>query len=365
MVPIFIPPLTGCQRATQQTAGLRQSWAPRAPWRCLLALLGLFLTAVADAAQESIRLSIARSTESEPTLSVSFAPSPEAVYRLLDSQDLKVWNTRRTGVASTPRVSIAIPAAEATRSFFRVTLIPIQPLESMVWIEPGEFVMGSPPDEEGRFLDKEEPQTRVTLTRGYWIGQYEVTQAEFEAVLGFNPSLFRGVPDRPVEKVTWFDALNYCAALTERERQAGRLPDGFAYRLPTEAEWAYAARAGTTTRFSHGDDPGYKRLRDYAWYGGNSGLRPHPVGQKLPNPWGLYDVHGNVFEWCLDWFADLPGGGVTDPWGPAEGIDRIIRGGYWDSPPAMCRSAVRVHFPPDTRISYLGFRVGLAETEGP
>lgn len=184
-------------------------------------------------------------------------------------------------------------------------------------------------------------------------------------MLGFNPSLFPGVPDRPVEKVTWFDALDYCAKLTERERQAGRLPEGFEYRLPTEAEWAYAARAGTTARFSYGADPGYAQLADYAWYGGNSGLRPHPVGQKLPNPWGLYDVHGNVFEWCRDWFGQLPGGWVSDPWGPGAGIDRIIRGGYWDSTPAMCRSAVRVHCPPHTRISYLGFRVVLVETDEP
>jgi len=361
----FVHPPAGCQPAIQQTASLRYSRAQLAPWRRLLALLGLCLIAVAHAGQESLRLRIEQSAEANGTVYVSFAASPGTRYRFLESRDLKVWQLRQTGVASAERVSFSLPIEDATYSFFRVESISVQAPERMVWIEPGEFVMGSPPDEVGRFLDKEEPQTRVTLTRGYWIGQYEVTQAEFEAVLGFNPSLFAGVSDRPVEKVSWFDALNYCAVLTERERHAGRLPEGFAYRLPTEAEWAYAARAGTTTRFSYGDDPGYERLRDYAWYGGNSGLRPHPVGQKLPNPWGLYDVHGNVFEWCLDWFGDLPGGWVIDPWGPGEGIDRIIRGGYWDSTPAMSRSAVRVHFPPDTRISYLGFRIVLAEVEGP
>ena len=224
--------------------------------------------------------------------------------------------------------------------------------------------MGSPPDEVGRFLDKEEPQTHVILTRGYWICRYEVTQGEYRSVVGFNPSLFKGDPQRPVEDVTWFNAVDYCTKLTAREREAGNLPEGFEYRLPTEAEWEYAARAGTTTRFSYGDDPDYNGSGNYAWYGGNSGLRTHPVGQKLPNPWGIYDLHGNVFEWGSDWFGQLPGGSVTDPQGPESATDRIIRGGYWDSVPAFCRSAMRVHFIPTVRISYLGFRVVLAETTG-
>lgn len=325
-----------------------------------LIVLGCLLTS--KPAAEEVILAIERSPESKATVQVRFAMAQGAFYRLAESRDLTTWELRQSGAASGESVSISIPADEADALFLRLELARIQPLEQMVWIAPGEFVMGSPPDEVGRFLDKEEPQTRVTLTRAYWISKYEVTQAEFEAVLGFNPSLFRGVPERPVEKVTWFEALEYCAELTDRERQAGRLPDGFAYRLPTEAEWAYAARAGTTTRFSYGDDPGYERLADYAWYSGNNGLWPYPVGQKLPNPWGLHDVHGNVFEWCLDWFGQLPGGWVTDPWGPAAGIDRIIRGGYWDGTPAMCRSAVRVHFPPATRIQFLGFRIVLAET---
>ena len=234
----------------------------------------------------------------------------------------------------------------------------------MVWIAPGSFVMGSPPGEVGRFLDKEEPQTQVALTRGYWMSRYEVTQGDFAAVMGFDPSLFAGDAQRPVEDVTWFDAVSFCSRLTARERAEGRLPEDVAYRLPTEAEWEFAARAGTTTRFSYGDDPGYEQLRLYAWYGGNSGLRTHPVGVKLSNPWGLFDMHGNVFEWCSDWFGPLPGNSVTDPQGPATGIDRIIRSGYWDSSPAFCRSAMRVHFPPSTRISYLGFRVVLAVSAG-
>lgn len=296
---------------------------------------------------------------------LSFTTSAGTLCRLCESPDLATWHIRQSVLASGTSARFAIPTGEAERGFFRVELITHQPLDQMVWIEPGRFVMGSPPDEEGRYLDKEEPQTCVTLSRGYRMSRYEVTQAEFEAVMGFNPSVFEGLSRRPVENVTWFEAQAYCALLTKQQCETGRLPKEFAYRLPTEAEWEYAARAGTTSRFSYGDDPGYTHLSDHAWYAGNSGLRPHPVGEKLPNPWGLHDLHGNVFEWCADWFGRLPGGWETDPGGPSDGTDRIIRGGYWDSTPAMCRSAVRVHFPPHTRISYLGFRVVLAEVRQP
>ena len=331
---------------------------------CILSLLSLLLAPRLFAADESIRLTIERITGSAGVTEVSFAASLGTLYRLCESRDLVTWKVRQTRVAVEEVLRFAIPTDEPVSAFFHLEIIPIRPLETMVWIEPGEFIMGSPPDEVGRFLDKEEPQTHVILTRGYWICGYEVTQGEYEGVVGFNPSLFKGNPQRPVEDVTWFNAVDYCTKLTAREREAGNLPDGFAYRLPTEAEWEYAARAGTTTRFSYGDDPDYDLLGDYAWYGGNSGLRTHPVGQKLPNPWGLYDLHGNVFEWGSDWFGQLPGGSVTDPQGPSGGTDRIIRGGYWDSVPAFCRSAMRVHFIPPVRISYLGFRVVLAETTG-
>jgi len=168
---------------------------------------------------------------------------------------------------------------------------------NMVFIPPGTFRMGSLTNEEGRFPD-EGPQTATTISRGFWMGKYEVTQAEYLAVTGTNPSYFIGDPNRPVEQVTWFDAKNYCGQLTQREQAAGRIPTNCLYRLPTEAEWEYACRAWTSTRFSYGDDPSYTNLTNYAWYYDNFGGTTHPVGQKLPNPWGLYDVHGNVFEWC-------------------------------------------------------------------
>jgi formylglycine-generating enzyme required for sulfatase activity len=194
---------------------------------------------------------------------------------------------------------------------------------NMVFIPPGTFRMGSPTNEVGR-TTREGPQTAVIISRGYWMGKYEVTQGEYLAVIGSNPSYSTGDLNRPVEMVDWLDATHYCAVLTEQERLAGRIGTNCAYRLPTEAEWEYACRAWTSTRFSYGDDPGYTNLTEYAWYEGNSGNTTHPVGQKLPNPWGLHDMHGNVYERCQDYRTNsLPGGIVLDPQGPATaGWDR-------------------------------------------
>jgi formylglycine-generating enzyme required for sulfatase activity len=219
--------------------------------------------------------------------------------------------------------------------------------------------MGSPATEQDRF-GNEAPQTVVTLTKGFWMGKYEVTQGEYLAVVGGNPSRFTGDPNRPVEQLSWTDATNYCARLTAQERAAGRLPAGWAYRLPTEAEWEYAARAGTTTRFSYGDDPGYGQLGGYAWYLSNSGGTTHPVGEKQPNPWGLYDMSGNVWEWCSDWYATYPGGSVTDPVGPGSGSFRVLRGGGCYVGGLDCRSANRDDLAPDFRRYYVGFRAVLA-----
>src|SRR5262249_41990348 len=176
----------------------------------------------------------------------------------------------------------------------------------------------------------EGPQTGVTVTKGFWIGKYEVTQAEYLALIGADPSSFLGQLTSPIDTVSWSEARNYCATLTVQERQAGRLPTGYAFRLRTEAEWEFAARGGTTTRFSYGDDPGYVSLDGYAWFGSNSGAATHQVGTKSLNPSGLGDMHGNVWEWCLDWYANsYSGGNVTDPKGPAAGSARVIRGGSW------------------------------------
>ena len=159
--------------------------------------------------------------------------------------------------------------------------------------------------------------------------------------------------------MSWSDATNYCALRTAQERAAGRIPANCVYRLPTEAEWEYACRAGTTTRFYYGDDPGYADLTNYAWYLDNSDGTTHPVGQKLPNPWGLYDMAGNVWEWCRDWYDLYPGGSVTDPQGPGTGSKRLIRGGSWLRPGLESRSANRVRFF-DVPDGSIGFRVVLA-----
>ena len=255
----------------------------------------------------------------------------------------------------------------ATMQTFYKVGVDVRPpyYQNMVWIPPGTFLMGSPTNEVDRWHD-EGPQTRVTLSRGFYVGKYEVTQGEYLRVMGSNPSWFSTNSgdaedlSRPVEVVTWFDATNYCGLLTERERAAGRLLEGYVYRLPTEAEWEYACRAGTTTRFSYGDDPGYTKLTDYAWLWDNGDDRTHPVGQKLANPRGLHDMHGNVWEWCADWYGTYPGSSVTDPQGPDTGSVRVIRGGGCSSKPDYCRSAARSNYYPDYGGSDAGFRVVLA-----
>jgi len=205
----------------------------------------------------------------------------------------------------------------------------------MALIRPGKFMMG---DEKDRH--------EVTLSKPFYVGATEVTQAQYQAVMGTNPSNFKGETN-PVEMVSWNDATEFCKKLSEKTRQA--------VRLPTEAEWEYACRAGTATAFSFGDSD--SALGDYAWYDANSGGTTHPVGQKKPNAWGLYDVHGNVWEWCADWYGDYPKGAVTDPQGPASGTYRVLRGGGWGGNPVFCRAAGRRDGTPDLRGGIFGFRV--------
>jgi formylglycine-generating enzyme required for sulfatase activity len=221
---------------------------------------------------------------------------------------------------------------------------------TLVWIPPGTFTMGSPSNESSRDSD-EGPQTRVTLTRGFWMGETEVTQAQWKAVMGSgnNPSHFKG-DTLPVEMVSWNDAMDFCRRLSERS--------GRTVTLPTEAQWEYACRAGTTTRFSFGDSD--SSLGNYAWFTSNSGSQTRPVRGKQPNAWGLYDMHGNVWEWCLDWFGAYPGGSVTDPTGASSGSYRVLRGGSWGYTARYCRSASRGGDGPTGRFHNNGFRVVLA-----
>ena len=210
--------------------------------------------------------------------------------------------------------------------------------------------MGSPEsDEEARLNEK--PQHLVRITQPFYLGVYEVTQGEYERVMGENPSKFKGDPQRPVETVSWEKAVEFCRRLSEME--------GKTYQLPTEAQWEYACRAGSTTKWCCGDSK--SQLGDYAWYNRNSGSTTNPVGKKKSNAWGLYDMHGNVFEWCADWddsdyYQDSPS---TDPTGPSSGSDRVCRGGCLLGGTGQCRSALRYGYTPRSESFSQGFRVSL------
>jgi len=218
------------------------------------------------------------------------------------------------------------------------------------WIPPGRFVMGSPETEIDRYLDEE--QHEVVLTRGFFMAETECTQGQWERVMGNNPSHFKE-SERPVEQVSWSQAVKYCRKLTTKQRAGGVLPEGWEWRLPTEAEWEYAARAGTTGA-RHGE------LEAIAWYGANSGNQTHPVKQKAANGWGLHDMFGNVLEWCSDRYGHYPTGSVTDPRGPSSGPFRVFRGGSWLGFARFARSASRGRFFPGNRDSFLGFRPALS-----
>ena len=216
-----------------------------------------------------------------------------------------------------------------------------------VLVEPGTFEMGSPATEPGR--DDDETLHRVTLSQPYYLGKYEVTQGQWAAVMGSNPSSFSNCGRNcPVEAVSWEDAQGFIEELNLREGVT-------VYRLPTEAEWEYAARAGTQTAYHFGNAT--NRLGQYGWYDENSGNRTHPVGQKRPNAFGLYDMLGNVWEWVHDWYGDYPHGAVTDPRGPSSGANRVPRGGSWSDSARYCRVANRYRISPGNRGYILGFRL--------
>jgi formylglycine-generating enzyme required for sulfatase activity len=223
------------------------------------------------------------------------------------------------------------------------------PLE-MVWCPAGTFMMGRYQGEQDSYSN-EDPQHQVGFSSGFWIGKYEVTQAQWEAVTGSNPSYFPG-DNRPVEQVSWNDAQSFITALnivTDRT-----------FRLPSEAEWEYACRAGTTTRFYWGEDPTYTFIGNDAWHLGNSGDQTHDVGGKLANAWGLEDMSGNVWEWCEDDWHDNYTGAPTDgrAWvDSSRGPDRANRGGGFSSIQSGCRSAIRVGNTATSKLYFFGFRL--------
>ncbi len=246
--------------------------------------------------------------------------------------------------------------------------------EGFVLIEAGTFTMGSPEGEPGRSSD--ETEHRVTLTRGFYLSETEVTQAQWVAVMGSNPSGFPGCDDCPVESVNWYAAVDYCNALSELESLEPAYEglgadivwnqEANGYRLPTESEWEYACRAGSGTAFFNGDityldcDPLEPKLDEIGWYCGNAYGKPHPVGEKSANAWGLYDTSGNVWEWCWDWSGEYPdcgGNPCVDPVGSVAGISRAHRGGSWRNDADICRSANRNGYgPPGSSDVNLGFR---------
>ncbi|MFC1553347.1 formylglycine-generating enzyme family protein [candidate division KSB1 bacterium] len=229
-------------------------------------------------------------------------------------------------------------------------------IPEMVLIPAGDFMMG---EDNGKNFEYTAHKVQLD---SFYIGKYEVTQMEWKSVMGNNPSNFKsfvsllgflGYDDHPVESVSWNDVQEYLEKLSELT--------GNTYRLPTEAEWEYACRAGSTTEYCYGDDD--SRLGDYAWYLDNSGKKTHPVGQKLPNDWGLYDMHGNVYEWCSDWYGRYyyqecyDQGTVTNPLGPNDGSSRFPRGGGWADYSSELRSTYRYggHDPSSVNFN-IGFR---------
>ena len=226
------------------------------------------------------------------------------------------------------------------------------------WCPAGEFLMGSPKTEEGREdLEHDEDQVHnedqvhVILTQGFWMAKTEVTQAQWRAVMGSNPSCHKG-DDLPVETVSWDDAQEFI----KKVNGSGEIPKGGKACLPTEAQWEYACRAGEKGPFSGGT------IYDVAWCFENSGFKTYPVGTKKPNAWGLHDMHGNVWEWCADWYGEELLGGA-DPSGASSGVFRVNRGGSWRDFAAYCRAAFRYWCNPGTRNSFLGFRPALVPSE--
>ena len=318
---------------------------------------------------------------------IGILTQPGATYQLQCSTNLNAWDTLAANIPGTGgayQILDPDPISTQARRFYRALQFtgpsPGEPAgnpnpAAWAWVSPGTFTLGGATGSIGQESD-ETPATAVVLTNGFWVSRFEVSQQEYLNLIGVNPAWFVGNPSRPVEYVSYSEATNYCALLTAQEQAAGRLPAGYTYRLPTEAEWEYACRAGSTTEFCYGDDPFGAELGYYAWFWDNSGstnpppdysyliegkyYTTQPVGTRQMNRWGLSDLHGSVWEWCLDWYGTYPGGTVTNYTGVTNGTSRVIRGGSWNGGAGSCRSANRSAAFPDGRSSGVGFRAILA-----
>jgi formylglycine-generating enzyme required for sulfatase activity len=296
--------------------------------------------------------------------SVTQKGNPDLLTAPSDGTETKIATKERTNnptpepVERRPQVPVAIMGDRAGQTRDDNGL-----KTKLVWIPPGDFTMGSPQDEKSRLND--ETQVQVTLTKGFWLGQHEVTQSEWQRLVQTTPwsgkDNVKEGDDYPATYVSWDDAIKFCEKLTETERDAGRLPAGWKYTLPTEAQWEYACRAGSTSRYSFGDDESV--LTEYGWFDKNAEYADekyaHLVSQKKANSWGLYDMHGNVWESCRDVYAyELAGG--TNPEVSAGGSRRVYRGGCWKGTDWECRSAIRGGSAPDFDLSILGFRLAVS-----
>ncbi|MFA6112234.1 MAG: SUMF1/EgtB/PvdO family nonheme iron enzyme, partial [Candidatus Latescibacterota bacterium] len=294
-----------------------------------------------------VGVSLSSATVSRPT----FAAGGVGSYRF----GLVVSDGQASSVADS--VVVTVQGLERVPPDLTVDLLPGGATMDFIWIAPGTFLMGSP-DSDPLAYDEEKPQHQVTVSQGFYLGQYEVTQGQWQAVMGTTPwagkQYVQASAGNPAVHISWYDLQGFVYKLNQA---AG----GLLYRLPTEAEWEYACRAGTTTRWSFGDDAG--QLPQYAWYSDNTWnvglLYAQPVGAKLPNPWGLYDMGGNVDEWVQDWYGSYSSGAQADPWGAATGSHRVFRGGgfsnYGIAP--STRSGARGDFPPDGQSYGIGTRL--------
>lgn len=339
---------------------------------CALSIaLMVAVTGVVAAADISVTLHDPQWSASTRSCRFSFGTLLGRVYPVEVSNNGRDWTllTNVIGKGGTMWVEDR-GASNLQRRFYHVgvaTKPPAPtPIANMVHIEPGTFTMGSADSEPGRDA-REGPATVVTISYEYWIGKYEVTQTEFVTVTGSNSSFFIYDGRLPVDFVNWNQATNYCQKLTSREAQAGRLPIGYRYRLPTEAEWEYACRAGRTTPFSVGDGSNLSSFEanfDGGFPYGSAATGPYLnhttiVGVFAPNAWGLYDMHGNVWEWCHNAYEPYPGGFVTDPGIGASVGQRALRGGGFTSVGKACRSAKRDPRSPTYATVGQGFRVVL------
>jgi sulfatase modifying factor 1 len=274
---------------------------------------------------------------------IDSASASKETNRLTKFRTQKEENRQET---MTERVNILIEKKEDFVTDYKL---------EMVWVNPGIFMMGSPAEEANR--DDDESQHQVTLTKGFYLAKNEVTQAQWKQVMLINPSRLNG-SDLPMKDVSWNDSIEFCKELTEMEKRAGRVPEGMSYQLPTEAQWEYACRAGTTTAYSCGDS-----ISSFYANSDKNIDRATPVSNYPDNSWGFHDMHGNVWEWCADWYGDYPSVSVTNPIGSISGSYRVSRGGAWNIDRSDLRSAKRGLYPPSTRGDYLGLRVSFQSSK--